>query len=62
MELATDKIKKLMRVYGIKNQSQLAKEIGESRQVVSLDFIHKRLQRIEKYAKLFELDYKDLIK
>jgi len=51
-----------MAAYGIKNQNQLAKKIGESRQVISLDFKLKRLHRVEKYAELFDLDYKDLIK
>jgi hypothetical protein len=62
MELAINKIEKLMAMYGIKNQSELGRKIGESRQIIHLDFKNKGLQRIEKYAELFELDVKDLIK
>ena len=62
MELAIAKIEKLMVMYGIKNQSELARRIDESRQIISLDFKNKGLQRIEKYAELFEIDVKDLIK
>jgi len=62
MELATDKIEKLMAAYGIKNHSELGRKIGESRQVISLDFKKKSIHRVVKYAELFDMDPKDLIK
>jgi hypothetical protein len=61
LQLNTPKIKQLLKLMG-KNQSWLATQIGVGRQWVSYDMRTGCTQRIRKYALVFGLDAKDLIK
>ena len=60
-KLNIKKIRRLMKASGIESQSELARRLGISRQLVSYTFKTQSLFRVYDFARFFKLDIKDLI-
>jgi transcriptional regulator with XRE-family HTH domain len=61
LKLHTDKIEK-ERVRNSLSKAELARRMGISRQLLNHTIKHKQLFHVDKFAEVFDMDAKDLIK